>query len=363
MPLRRVPSRKRPSARATLMWGVFFAALLHAGLLVAYFAEPALSDPVYAHRSNLLHRRIREAAADRPYTVIMFGTSHVVQGFDARQIEQAAEQCSMRRCVAFNFSFPWFGPITERLYLRRLLREGIKPDFVLIEVQISTLNEFDGRLTEANGLTPEKLSLEEWPEALVCGYSPEQLREWRTRISCNPWGELRLQLLSRLFSDWFPEEKAWSQIRQTDEAGFRKRVTELPPERRKIALDRSLAEYSRVMKQSRPHPESVAALHKLLAECRSQGIRVALVTMPESSEFRAGYDRGVKREMEQLIDSLCAEFGVKWIDAREWCADDTLPDGHHLNHMGAAEFTNRLARTAIVPALTEGEPPRHSASR
>ena len=73
-----------------------------------------------------------------------------------------------------------------------------------------------------------------------------------------------------------------------------------------------------------------------------EGLKVALVTMPEGSDFRGWYPPGSWAAIKQFLNDLEHEFEVPWINARDWVADDDFSDSHHLLPTGATVFTQRL---------------------
>jgi hypothetical protein len=95
------------------------------------------------------------------------------------------------------------------------------------------------------------------------------------------------------------------------------------------------------------------ALDELLRECRSEGIRAALVVMPEGTAFRSLYSPDAWARIESLLKMLHQEFGVPVINAREWIADDGFSDSHHLVAHAAAAFSARLAREVAGPLLRD----------
>jgi hypothetical protein len=89
----------------------------------------------------------------------------------------------------------------------------------------------------------------------------------------------------------------------------------------------------------------------LLELCRAERIPVALVLMPEGSDFRSWYSAGASGQVNAFLEGLCQEFGVALIDAREWLPDEGFCDSHHPVPEGAERFSARLGAEAIVPLL------------
>ncbi len=102
----------------------------------------------------------------------------------------------------------------------------------------------------------------------------------------------------------------------------------------------------------------------MLDLCRREGLRAAVVVLPEGDAFRALYPPEALRKIDDYLDRLAADVPV--IDARGWVGDDGFADGHHLLPSGASVFTARLAREALSPLLRgeiapHARPPRRPA--
>ena len=80
------------------------------------------------------------------------------------------------------------------------------------------------------------------------------------------------------------------------------------------------------------------AFRSLLGSCRADGVPVAVVWLPESSEFRAGYSPESEAATTAYWHRLTREEGVPGIDLRSRMPDRYLPDGFHLTQSGAAAF-------------------------
>src|SRR5262249_44920794 len=100
-------------------------------------------------------------------------------------------------------------------------------------------------------------------------------------------------------------------------------------------------------------PVSDGALRELLATCRREGIRVALVGLPEAAGMRDLYPPEEWHQVAGSLLRLGREQGVPVIDARAWVGDGGFCDPVHLCHAGAAAYTERLGREVIGP-LVEG---------
>src|SRR5437763_651245 len=162
--------RRARRARASLLWALGLSALLHPGLgLFLATRRPAILDPTYGPRLALLRKRM--AVPGRPLSVVMLGSSRTALGFVPDAFEESLTQALGRPVRAFNFGMFSAGPVTNLVELRRLLRDGVRPDLLLVEVLPGRLN---ARLSLAQHGEPavptERLAWDDLP--LVARYDP-----------------------------------------------------------------------------------------------------------------------------------------------------------------------------------------------
>ena len=105
----------------------------------------------------------------------------------------------------------------------------------------------------------------------------------------------------------------------------------------------------------RIHPRSDGATRALLDVCQRNGIRTALVIMPEGSKLASWYGTHGKAQFDGYCADLSRQYGVPVVDAREWLPDDDMYDEHHVLRRGAAAFTRRLGRDVLGPYLATGD--------
>lgn len=344
-----VRTRRRHStcARAALLWGAGAFLLIQLGLALAIDSgRLGLRDPLYTDKAEILRRQSRVGKK----TVVMLGSSRTVYGLRGNVARAALGGDEV---TVFNFGLPGAGPLTELLVLRRLLAEGLRPDAVLVEV-LPPLLAGQVRLAETTRFAPEHLAHGELH--LVERHLPNE-RDWR-REWWEAWAlpcyHQRFAIVSRLAPSLLHYSLRLDWFRAADEYGWvAPPWPQRTPERYRAAVAQAQAEYAYYLDDFQLGGPSPPALRELLELCRAERIPVALVLMPEGSDFRGWYSADATRQVHTFLDGLCREFGVALIDAREWLPDEGFCDSHHPVPAGADRFSARLGVEAIAPLLRD----------
>lgn len=334
--------RRRRAAR-TLAWaGIVFTAL-QLGLAAAAEAWPGIRDPMYGDKAKKLRKRIDAASAGAP-VVVMLGSSRTGMAFDGARAEDALGGGT----VAFNFGVPAAGPITELVYLQRLLDDGIVPDLLLVEVLPSMLADGPAAPLERNWFLGDRLLRHEQSVVIRYGFDADAVQaRWRGSVLM-PWYTLRFQVMSRLSPSALPGHVRLDWGRAADAWGWTTTPTQTPDAaERSRKLAQAHAEYAATLADLRPGGPAATALRDLIAECRERDIRMRLVLLPEGTPFRGWYPPPVEARLTAFLGTLNAEV----IDARRWLPDDAFVDSHHMLAVGAEAFTDRLTQEVIAPAL------------
>ena len=336
----RNPTLPRKSRLALLSGVVFFVAIQIAAFWFLEF------DPEYGDRLARLGERIGEQPG-RP-VVIVLGSSRVAMGVRPEFVGPAMDG---QQPVVFNYGLVGSGPVMQLCCVKRLLADGICPDCVLVEYWPAFWLQ-DGAMREQERIDPTRLRRADL--SLIRGYLRiNQLRRnWYTgRVV--PWFSGRFVVLSRHVPAWAPNgarlDSTWANLSSfgwlpnthphTGEAGYRQR------------LKHFRAIYEPVLRDFKVSTASDRALRELIAVCEEHRIGVAILRMPESTDFQSWYPPGVPAEVDDYLRRVTREQGVPVIDARTWVPDDGFSDGFHLYPEAAAQLTERLGREAILPLL------------
>jgi hypothetical protein len=340
--------RTQEQARAVVLWTAVSFITLQLGLTVtAEYWLPLLRDPYYAYKSAALRRRLR--GAERAKVVVVLGSSRVNEGVRGRLVEDELGRELGRPVILFNFGILQEGPMQELLNFERLLAEGVRPDLVVIEVLAPYLHE---DYTAHLGIIPaERMGFRD-RAVLARHHMPvDRLERYSWMCWAVPWYVHRLEILSVLAPRLVPEAVRQDWARRADESGW------VPPryyttaEIRRRAENDACGAYGGTLQHFRLGNPFCPALGKVLARCRREHIPAALLLMPEATRFRALYSADARRQIDAFLAGLTAAYGTPLIDARTWVGDDGFFDLHHLLPEGAAVFTSRLGREAILPLL------------
>jgi hypothetical protein len=238
---------------------------------------------------------------------------------------------------------------------RRLRRDGVRPDLLVVEVLPAY---FDSRLSGCDlneKVYPEThLSWDDLDviERYVADRRPQARRDWLRHLPADPY-ERRLDVINRLAPGLLPLAERTNFGRVVEEIPENPNDTAawLSPERRREALDFARRQYAEGLSNFRLGGVNCDALRDLLTECRREGVPAALLLMPEGPTFRSWYAPGAIEQVRRWLDELYTEFGVGLIDAREWMDEDDFFDSHHLTRAGARRFTQRLGEVHLLPLL------------
>jgi hypothetical protein len=346
------PRHPRRRARASVLAGLGFSAFFTLALNLALdTVRPEWRDPEYGHRLKRLKPRA-QAADGRP-VVVALGSSRSQMGLSPRHLGLGDGPASP---IVFNFAVAGGGPVHEVLNLRRLLDNGVKPDYVLIEVLPPVLA---GHSPAEKLILPARLGYADFARIAPYTEDPAKLRrEWAwDRIA--PFHTLRLYLMSHMAGSMLHwksrQDFLWEQMKPDGWMPYF--FKEVPAEKRAKGIAEVHAQFAGYFPNYHIAPIPDRAYRDLLELCRSHGIRAAFYVMPEAPAFRSWYPPGSRELAMQYLAGLTREYGTPVFDASDWVPDETAyADAHHLLRHGAEAFSARFGKECVGPWL-RGERP------
>ncbi|HET6574675.1 MAG TPA: hypothetical protein VFG68_13795 [Fimbriiglobus sp.] len=337
---------RRKAGRAAL-WFLAFAVVMNVGFLLALdYGPPRLRDPEYGKRLARVRARVAEYPG-RPL-VLAIGSSRTAMG--VRPGVLASEPSGP---LVLNFALVGSGPIMELMAFRRALADGVKPAAVLIEYWPAFLHE-GGPYHEQLRLDVSRLRPVD--RAIVRDFfrDPAAAQKTMREQRLNPWYGHRRSLLNQLAPSLLLKgqrsESMWDHI---DDWGWLPGRTGATAEQIEKGRASTAAYYVPLFATFEVSPVADRALRQLVAECRVNGIPVALLYLPEGAVFRSFMTPASVRLSDEHLRRVVGELKLPLIDARGWVPDADMLDGFHLTQDGAAKFTRKLhtAVTATFPEL------------
>lgn len=339
-------------SRADVLWSLALFAASQLALAVAIETRlPGLRDPRYACRARQLVGRTSHEA--RPLTIVMLGSSHVQDGFNASELEIRLSRQFARPLVLYNFGIPAAGPVANLLHFERLMAAGVKPDLLIVEVAVPMLLGGGGDVSqEAGYFTADRLWKGEIDLMARYGLPGEKMRRDWWQGWFVPCHAHRAAIASRLLPDMLP---SWSRLdgdHQVDASGWRLRNAQpLTADDQSRAIEQAWKDFGARLQTFQVCPAACRAQRDLLMRCHQEQIATALIWMPEGKLFQSWYPRTTEKQIRGHLAALAEEFDVPLIDARDWVPDDGFVDGHHLRYVGAVRFTERLGNEVLTPLL------------
>jgi hypothetical protein len=348
--------RRTRHAAGALLTGLAVFTFFQLGLAAAIEkVVPEVRDPLYGCRLDRIRKQL-DAGRVKPFTVIMLGSSRTQSGFKPVAHEKTWGETLGRPVAAFNFGVSGGGPLTQLMNWRRLHRDGVRPDLLLVEVmppllsaQVPPGDYAEERLpTDRLGWKDISL-LQRYAGPGRAAVRREWLQSWPV-----PCYSHRISLVSLMLPGLLPMPWRLDGAWKVDDRGRVRFIeADITPDRRLQALRHAHDEYQGYFSDFRLGGPACEALHELLTSCREEGAPVALVLMPEGPTFQSWYPPGAWQSTLDWVNRLGQEFDAPVINAREWIDEEGFMDSHHLLTASADEFTGKLGRECIVPSLQQ----------
>lgn len=345
--------RQQCKARRTLLAGTLVYMVLHLGLASTASWSRWLRDPVYADKERKWQKLINRLPEARP-RILFLGTSRVANGFAAEAAERHLREITGRPVTVFNWGLPGSGPVTQQIHFRRLTKNQLEVDVLLLEI-------FPALMTEVSRLPVEACFTEavpwddsELPILERYGFPVVSWRHERRNFWVAPWWTFRLRLMGRLAPSWLPYHQRYDWSRGPDPWGWSPILDEdLTAEQRALRIERARHEYEDRLRYWQLSPHMEQALRDLLSLAQQLEVKVWIIWTPEGPSFQRHYSAQSQKRIERWLHNLAKETGVPLVDCRDWMTEEDFSDGHHLLPTGAVRWTLRLTEEVLLRAITE----------
>ncbi|MFO0935657.1 MAG: hypothetical protein U0798_03965 [Gemmataceae bacterium] len=339
------PATRRSRVIRSLIAAVIVLAALTLALQRSIDRSFLFHDPIFAKKVEKLQAVVRENP-DRPL-ILVAGSSRVEVGLNANLVESRLAETGQPVPHIFNFGFAGAGQVTHSIYLERLVELGIVPDVIIFESISVLIKDVDHYAPELALISREQL-FEKERKSLQKKYGGVTKR-WEKRWE-NPWRTASPFMLYQVAPSFLSMKLAWNWDRNYDSRGwFPFAKTEIDAEIREKMSKQAESDYRIHLETFNPSGQSADCFRDYIDRCRELGIRVQIVLMPVSSEFRSWYGPGVNERYMAFLQP----FNVPIADARTWVPDEGFADGHHLYLRGVTDFSTRFTDDVIAPLAAE----------
>jgi hypothetical protein len=252
------------------------------------------------------------------------------------------------------------GTIRELMYFHRLIADGIRPKWLLIEVWPPLWAE-EGFFRESRMVQGEDdLHWRDLP--LLYHYFRNdrdvlRLAVRKCLLPIRTYRDLLLSLSARSLLSMANLEEMKKRVddsRPADRNGWFLLPWEtITPEAKQLGLLDGIEKIKPLLENFHLDPRSDRALRELLAGCRRNGIKTALILMPEPSCTRGWYSPRTRILVRDYLSRIQQEEQVPIIDARPWQSDDEFADTSHMARVGVPAFSARLGREVVQPLIED----------
>jgi hypothetical protein len=325
-PANRTRARRRARFAVALVLPTFVLVLLGAWA-IAESVTPEITDTDY----HIRLRMIRNAAAEHPGSPIglTLGSSRTVWAF---RPEELPEPPAGSDVYWLNAAHVGAGPTLNRVLLHRLLRDGVQPAVVVIEVMPTFFVKENNRFVCGHFAATDMLLVREYADKPF-GYDYHFLRHRITRAT-------DIARVADPFTGYVPPMPRGGHPHIENDISAAERA------KRTAFAHRINIEY---LQNMTVRPGADRAFRDTLREAADHGVRVVLLRSPEGPAFRSWYNPEGLARFDDYIARVSREHNAPILDARLWLNEEDFYDSHHVMKRGAEKFTARFARE--MPAL------------
>jgi hypothetical protein len=340
------PTARWRIARSDVFWWLGSFVALQVGLAIALESwAPCWRDPAYHAAETRL--RIQKKQEPRRPVIVVLGSSRTLNGLRPAVLSDHQPVDSNPPAIQ-NWGFPGHGPVELAMRLDHLIREGPRPDGIVIELVPTMLP----REQFAPNMVPTYAhSWKDLPTvAALSSAGKDVVGEW-CRARLVPWFAYRDNIMDSCLPRWRPRGQSNTWWKALDKSGWMPLGATKKSDK---ALEVALRDHKPFLDNAQIAPCQDRALRHIMAACKRESIPAVLLLMPEGPVFRSRYPEKTRASWDGFLVALCKEFEVPLVDAREWIeSEEYFLDSHHLLPEGARVFTERFAREVVPLVVRE----------
>ena len=328
--------------------GLAFFALWQIGLGTLIEAwRPELRDPSFEIKYRQLTRLLR-LHQEPPATILFMGSSMTANGVNAGLLEQPLASSLGRPVVSYNLAINGDGPLAHLIHMQRLLRRGIRPELVVVELS-PLLCEVGQVKQEIRRYPPNLLEHSDLDIMERHADQPDLYTDW-WQAHLVPIHGHRIMILNQSARTFVPFSERVELWTDADRHGWRGKKQPTPAEHERI-LEEIESQFKERGAKYKIDEVPLNALRELTELLAKERIATVFVLMPEGPLFRTFYLPERVAPVLATFAGLSRKHGFPLLSARDWFDEDKFRDSYHLHEQGANAFTERLLREIISPTM------------
>ena len=306
---------------------------------------PELRDPTFEIKVRQLTDLIGQHR-QTPTTVVFLGSSISANGMKAGMVDAPLSAALGRPAIGYNLATNGAGPITHLVKVQRLLRRGVRPDLVVLEMSPIFYAAVESGIN-IRRLSPHLMEHRDLDTLERHTDSASLRAEW-WEANLVPIHGHRLMILNHSARPLVPYADRVSVWNDADAHGWQGRPS-LTPQAHGQVLELVETQFKARLGAYKVDDAPLKALRELTDLLAKEGIATLMVVMPEGPLMRSLYAPEAHAALLAEFSRISRKHRFPLIQARAWLGEDQFRDSYHLHEEGAAVFTERLVQEAILP--------------
>lgn len=342
----------RRRARNGLIWSVLAVIALQATLFgVINGPYPQLRDPTFEIKVHRLNQALQQSGP-APMVIVVLGSSVTCNAYDCKTMEQQLGPVCERPVVVYNMAGLGAGPLTQLLYLRRLLDRGIRPGHVCVEFSPQFFNRS----------VPDDLP--RFPSHLLTNGDFQVIKRFRNapedfdaawqRVLFPAYAH-RLTIMNNVARIMLPtRDKMTLWDNGIDDRGWTELMPNSPEEHGAL-LNMIDSWYAGTFNTPVTSDVVLGIFHEMLELLEKEGISFTVVMVPQGPKLRECLASAGLEGLKRNVAEICRQNGGMLVDAREWLGEEMFIDSIHPHTHGASIFSRRLVNEFLLPKLIKDQ--------